>query len=86
MFRFENFWIHAPGFQDVVASAWSCQTNNSNPAGLIAAKLKETRFALKAWRKTFSHVSQQETDCKIVINLLDYVEERRDLCPAESKL
>lgn len=44
------------------------------------------RAALRAWRKTFSHLSQQETDCKIVINLLDYVEDGRALRPAETNL
>lgn len=86
IFRFENYWIHSPGFFEVVHSAWGYQTRNSDPAAVLASKLKETRTALRAWRKTFSHISQQETDYKIVINLLDFVEERRPLTPAESRL
>lgn len=86
IFWFENYWIHSPGFSDVVSSAWGCRAENSNAAAQIAARLKETRSAIKAWRRTFSHITQQETDCRIVINLLDFVEEHRCLRPAESNL
>ena len=30
VFRFENFWIHSPGFHDVVTTAWCCRTENNN--------------------------------------------------------
>ena len=53
IFRFENYWIHSPGFSDVVASAWNCWTSNSDPAAVIVAKLKSTRSALRTWRKSF---------------------------------
>lgn len=73
IFRFENYWIHSPCFNDVVSTARSCQTSNSDPATLIASRLKETRSAIRTWRKSFSHISQQETNCQNVINLLDFV-------------
>jgi hypothetical protein len=57
VFRFENYWIHSLGFFDVVGTAWACQTDNSNPASMITAKLKGTRSALRSWRKNFSHIS-----------------------------
>lgn len=41
--------------------------------------------ALKAWRKNHPSLTQQESDCKIVINLLDLVEERRPLAPREAR-
>ena len=86
IFRFENYWIHCSGFRGVVEAAWRCRTPNSDPACLLAAKLKETRRALKLWRKQQSNLNQQEHDCKIVINLIDRVEERRLLSPHEASL
>jgi hypothetical protein len=47
IFCFENFWIHCPGYRQIVDAAWRCRTPYSTPAGIIAAKLKETRRALK---------------------------------------
>lgn len=86
LFRFENYWIQSPGFTDTVSTTWACRTPNSNTAAILAAKLKNTRTALGAWCKTFASISQQECDCRIVINLLDYVEECRALQPAEACL
>lgn len=43
IFHFENYWVHAAGFRDDVVAAWSCQTRNSDPATVVAAKLKATR-------------------------------------------
>ena len=50
LFRFENYWIQCPRFREVSATAWCCRTNNGDPAAVLAAKLKETRFALRNWR------------------------------------
>lgn len=84
IFRFENYWIHCPGFAQTVSAAWACRTGNST--AVLAANLKQTRSALKTWRKNFSHISQQERDCRITINLLDFVEEHRALSTAELNL
>jgi len=86
LFRFENFWTQDVGFFTVVNAAWSCQTNNSDPSAVLAAKLKNTRFELRAWRKQKPNLSQQDTDCRIVINLLDRVEESRPLVHREHNL
>jgi hypothetical protein len=46
LFRFKNYWVQSAHFQEVIASAWHCHTDNSEPATVLFAKLKETRFAL----------------------------------------
>jgi len=56
------------------------------PAALLASRLKATRSTIGAWRKSFPHISQQETDYRIVINLLNFVEEHRALRQAEANL
>lgn len=86
LFRFENYWVTATGFRDIVAAAWNCRTGNSDPSAVLNAKLKETRHCLREWRKQIPRITQQETDCKIVINLLDCVEETRPLSPPELAL
>jgi hypothetical protein len=52
----------------------------------MAEQLKRTRRALKLWRRKHANVYQQESDCKIVINLLDHVEEHRALSAPEISL
>jgi exonuclease III len=79
LFRFENYWVKAAGFQDVLTSVWACRTNNNDTSAIVAAKLKETRRAIREWRKQIPRIAQRETDCRIVINLLDRVEEARPL-------
>jgi hypothetical protein len=51
LFRFKNYWVQAPGFHEVTASAWNCRTRNSDTSAILATKLKSTRFALKEWRR-----------------------------------
>jgi hypothetical protein len=41
LFRFENYWVQNAGFRDKAASTWNCQTDNSEPAAIITAKLKK---------------------------------------------
>jgi hypothetical protein len=53
---------------------------------MIVAKLKETRRSLKIWRKQHANLNQQEGDCKLVINLLDHIEEHRPLSVLEANL
>jgi hypothetical protein len=52
----------------------------------MAEQLKRTRRALKLWRRKHANVYQRESDCKIVINLLDHVEEHRALSARETSL
>jgi hypothetical protein len=53
---------------------------------LIAEKLKETRRAFRNWKKHHSNLNQQENDCRLVINLLDQIEEHRFLLVPEARL
>ena len=43
----------------------------------LVRRLKRTREAAKMWRKRHVSCSQRETDCKLVIDLLDRIEESR---------
>jgi hypothetical protein len=86
IFRFDNYWTKYPGFRQTVAAAWCCRNLNSDPSGAIYAKLKNTRRILKRWQRFHANIPQQELDCKIVINLLDHIEENRILSAGENNL
>jgi hypothetical protein len=43
LFRFENYWTTCIGFRAVVDNAWRCRTVNSDPARVIAGKLRQTK-------------------------------------------
>jgi hypothetical protein len=86
LFWFDNYWVNEPGFVSMIESAWACRTRKSDPAAAISAKLKRTRRTIKNWRKSKPNLGQQETDCSIVINLIDFVEEVRPLTWRETKL
>lgn len=47
------------------------------------ARLKKCPFALRSWRKNIIPLATRESNCRLVINLLDYIEENRLLSPLE---
>jgi hypothetical protein len=75
VFRFENYWVKDATFLPIIISAWNCRIPNS-----------DTRRSIKSWRKSRPNLGQQETDCRTVIDLFDFVEERRLLSPIEANL
>jgi hypothetical protein len=86
LFKFENYWVQCKDFQRTIVSAWYCRNHYSDPSAALAAQLKQCRRALKCWRRQHANIPQQEEDCKIVINLLDFIEEHRTLSPPENSL
>lgn len=55
-FRFEAFWVHQHGFEEVVREAWSCNTSNVDACRALDHKLRTMAKALKQW-------SAKNTDC-----------------------
>ena len=49
IFRFENHWVHQPGFTDLVEKVWKWPVRAPNIAGTITAKFKNLRHELKRW-------------------------------------
>jgi hypothetical protein len=86
LFRFDNYWAQVDDFRETVGATWSCQTNNTDPSVVLATKLKATKSGLRAWKRKKPNLSQQETDCRVVIKLLDYVEESRALSQPERNM
>jgi hypothetical protein len=85
-FRFENFWIHHPGFKETVELHWKNSPIYGNAARNILAKFKQVRAGLKSWSKSLSNLSKLIHNCNWVLLLLDGLEEQRALSSLESKL
>src|SRR3954466_7540298 len=83
IFRFEEFWISAPGFFDTVASAWNRPHFASNSAKLLCKKMKSLRYALKNWSKGLSHLTSMISNSNQVLLDLDQLEDRRPLSTPE---
>jgi hypothetical protein len=79
IYRYEPSWTLQPGFHDVIQSAWSLHHSPSDSAASLVIHLKRTRAASKTWRIRQGSKSQRETDCKIVISILDAIKECRVL-------
>ena len=61
-FRFENMWLKAEGFEDLVKDWWESYSVFGTPSFVFAAKLKALKVDLKNWNAThFGHVSLQRS-------------------------
>ncbi|XP_066311036.1 uncharacterized protein [Miscanthus floridulus] len=79
IYRYEPSWALQPGFQEMISTAWNLQHSPHDPAASLVIRLKTTRAASKNWRRHQGSISQREVDCKLLISLLDAVEEIRPL-------
>ena len=79
IFRFENYWVHQPGFMDCVREVWSKPSHKHHISAVIMDKLKSLRFALKKWQKGLSHIKSLIEKCNWVILWLDDLEDWRPL-------
>uniref|UniRef100_A0A2N9I916 Reverse transcriptase domain-containing protein n=1 Tax=Fagus sylvatica TaxID=28930 RepID=A0A2N9I916_FAGSY len=83
-FRFENMWLKAEGFEDLVKEWWESYSVIGTPSYMFAAKLKALKVDLKKWNAThFGHVSLQKKQMMADLRGLDEVEESRPLTNEE---
>lgn len=79
LFRFENFWVDMPGFQDLVQQSWNTNVRSSNQTVILNGKLKNLKRKLKFWSKRLSNLHTLITNCNEVLVFLDSIEEQRPL-------
>ena len=79
IFRFENYWVHQPGFMDCVREVWNKPSHKAHITAAIMDKLKSLRFALKKWQKGLSHIKSLIEKCNWLILWLDDLEDWRPL-------
>lgn len=79
IFRFENFWMEHGDFLQVVQEAWAQPVQTEDRAKIKMAKFKNLRRELKHWSSNISNLAMTIGNTKSVINLIDIIEETRDL-------
>ena len=79
VFRFENYWIDLPGFNECVSQFWNRSVGRSSAALTISSKFKALRYALKKWHLNLSTVKALISDCNKFILYFDEMEEIRHL-------
>jgi hypothetical protein len=67
--------VDQPGFVDCVKQAWEVGTNKQYTSGIIAAKFKSLRYALKHWHMNLSELKVLIQNCNKAILILDSLEE-----------
>ncbi|XP_073360397.1 uncharacterized protein [Aegilops tauschii subsp. strangulata] len=84
IFRFENFWLKHPQFEEVVKNNWEQEVHETDSAKCIAAKFKRLRKGLKIWAKTISNLKDTIQNINFMILFYDVIEEYRDLSVEQS--
>lgn len=83
-FRFDEYWLRVPGFQDVVRDAWNGGVAASNLCRLLDQKLRAVAKALRHWHaRKVGNVRLQLAVARAIIYELDTAEEFRQLSPVE---
>ena len=78
VFRIENYWIHMPGFLEVVSNIWNIHCPGDG-AKSISSKFKLLRKGLRNWSTSISVVNRLVENCNDTIFMLDEIEESRAL-------
>ena len=79
IFRFENYWLQLEDFHSNFQDYWSQPLFQPDPAKRLMAKFKRARKAIQVWCKSLPNLEKLIDKVKLVIQLLDFIEESRDL-------
>jgi hypothetical protein len=83
-FKFENFWMRLPRFQETVQQAWNLLTPHTEAFHRLGHKLHITAKALRQWSSTLiSNAKLKFHMAQIVIQYLDTTQDTRTLSDAE---
>lgn len=75
-FRFENYWIHMPGFKEVVSTAWNKPVQATDAFRKLHIKMSRTAKALKQWQRTnIGNIKMQTIVAKEILWQMDVAEE-----------
>lgn len=84
-FRFENAWLQHASFKAMMNEAITTPALG-RPGRPFVRRLKTCRSHCRRWARKLSPIDQRETDTKILIDVLDHLEEVRPLSNAEASL
>jgi exonuclease III len=83
-FRFENMWLKAEGFGELVQGWWDSYQIEGTPSFILAKKLKALKSDLKKWNdEVFVNVAYKRNQLMTELNKLDVDVEDRPLSEEE---
>ncbi|KAG2577531.1 hypothetical protein PVAP13_6NG126803 [Panicum virgatum] len=83
VFIFENYLMEHEHFLEIVQHGWSLPTGQYDKVKIISAKFKNLRRVMKAWQAQLSSLKANISNVKLILTLLNLIEEFRDLTLAE---
>jgi exonuclease III len=79
IFRFENHWLQFKECHSIFQGSWSQVLFQPDPAKRLMAKFKRARKVLLGWQKSLPNLAKLITKVEMTIQLMDFIEESRDL-------
>eukprot|EP00267_Zea_mays_P046159 XP_020398507.1 uncharacterized protein LOC109941711 [Zea mays] len=79
LFRFENFWLELDGFMNLFQTTWNGIPSIPGKAKNLTDKFKYVRKVLKDWQRSLPKIDITVKNIKLLIELIDNMEEHRDL-------
>jgi hypothetical protein len=70
-------------FMDIVTHGWNIPVHQTDKAKCLSAKFKNLRRVLKSWQSQLSNLKSNIANVKLILGLLDVLEEFRDLSVIE---
>jgi hypothetical protein len=83
IFRFENYWLQPEDFMNQVSFGRHSDFHHSDVTKMITTKFKNLRKVLKNWKRSLSNLKQNITNVKLTLDLLNFLEDFRDLSLVE---
>lgn len=83
-FRFENMWLKAEGFDEMVCGWWEAYQFDGTPSFILTRKLKDLKLDLKKWNaEVFGNVEHKRTQLMMQLNQFDVLVENHPLSKDE---
>jgi hypothetical protein len=83
-FKFENMWLQAEGFEELVKGWWRSYVYEGSPSYVFARKLKALKHDLKQWNEeVFGNVGANKKKLENDLCELDLIAEERPLSDEE---
>jgi hypothetical protein len=79
IFRFENYWLENPDFQNILAQSWNSGPTLPDSAMNLNAKFKRLRRILRQWKASMCSLKQTILNIRMIIFFMEVLGDFRDL-------
>jgi hypothetical protein len=79
VFRFKNYWLPHENVMPAMQHGWSLAVGPTDSAKRMMANFKNLRSILRCWYAQIPNLAKIIQNNKMVLHLLDTIEEHRDL-------